>query len=287
MIIGSLQLMNTSRRLFLRQTTLAVAGVAMVPVLQAANPAIRFGTCMMGLEDAKLAGFDGAEVSAGGPADRLEIADEAVRGRYKELMKKTGLPVSSLMMGVFNECPLATDPRGPAWLEQGIDAARDLGAKVILMAFFGKGDLLDAQGKVKESDVDSAVARLKAAAPRAQDARVVLAIENYLNAHQNARILERINHPAVKLYYDCFNTGGTKGYDVPAELRFLKDRVAQLHFKNGPKYLENGQVKFEPIAAAIKDIGYRGWIVLETSNPSKDPVADGRRNLEYARKLFA
>ncbi|MEI7730967.1 MAG: sugar phosphate isomerase/epimerase family protein [Verrucomicrobiota bacterium] len=277
--------MNIARRQFIGQASLALAGAALVPGLQAASPAIRFGTCMMGLEDAKLAGFDGAEVSAGNPADRLEIADSAVRARYKEQMQKTGLPVSSLMMGVFNQCPLATDPRGPAWLEQGIEATHDLGAKVILVAFFGKGDLLDAQGKVKEAEVDSVVERLKVAAPRAQDAGVVLAIENYLDARQNARILERVNHPAVKLYYDCFNTGGTKGYDVPEELRFLKDRVAQLHFKNGPKYLENGQVKFESIAAAIKAIGYHGWIVLETSNPSKDRVADGRRNLEYARKL--
>jgi sugar phosphate isomerase/epimerase len=191
------------------------------------------------------------------------------------------------MMGLLYDYPLASDPRGPAWLEQSIDAAHDLGAKVILVAFFSKGDLLDSVGKIKQADVDVVVKRLQAAAPRARDAGVVLGIEDYLNAEQNARILDRIGHDSVKIYYDCYNTGGTKGYDVPGEIRFLKDRIAQFHFKNGAGFLENGKVRYEPIASAIKEIGYHGWIVLETSSPSGNAVADVKRNAEYARRLFA
>jgi len=177
--------------------------------------------------------------------------------------------------------------RGPSWLEQSIDAARDLGAKVILVAFFSKGDLLDADGKVKKQDVDVVVQRLRDAAPRAKKAGVILAIENTLPATENIRILDRIGHDSVKVYYDVFNTGVSKGYNVPAELRLLKHRVAQVHFKNGPQYLEDRKGYFEPIVAALKDIKYNGWIVLETSNPSKNPVADTRRNAEFVRRLLA
>jgi sugar phosphate isomerase/epimerase len=255
--------------------------------LKAATSGIRVGACVVNLEQGRQAGLDGVEVRVGNAADRLEITRPEVRRRYKEEMARTGLPISSLMMGLLNEYPLASDPRGPAWLEQSIDAARDLGAKVILVAFFARGDLLGKDGRVKEADVDSVVTRLKAAAPRAKDAGVILGIENYLNAEQNARILDRIGHESVKIYYDCYNTGGTKGYDVPAEIRFLKDRIAQFHFKNGPDFLETGKLRFEPIAAAIKDIGYRGWVVLETSSPTRDAVADVRWNAEYTRRLFA
>jgi len=241
----------------------------------------------VGLEQGRKAGLAGIEVPVGGPADQLEISLPEVRRRYKQQMKQTGIPISSLMMGLLNQCALATDPRGPVWLEQSIDAACDLGAKVILVAFFGNGDLLGAGGRVKEADVDNVVRRLKAVAPRARDAGVVLGIENYLNAGQNARILDRVGHDSVKIYYDCYNTGATKGYDVPAEIRFLKDRITQFHFKNGPDFLETGKLRFEPIAAAIKEIGYRGWIVLETSSPTGDAVADVKRNAEYARTLFA
>jgi sugar phosphate isomerase/epimerase len=256
--------------------------------LQAAEPSrIRLGSCTIGLLQAQAAGLDGVELAVGSAADRLQIADEEVRRGYKEQMQQSGLVVSSLMMGLLNGSPLATDPRGPAWLEQSIDAARDLGAKVILVAFFGNGDLLDANGKVKQQDVDIVVQRLRAAAPRAKDASVTLAIENYLPVTENIRILDRIGHDSVKVYYDVFNTGVTKGYDVPAELRRLKQQVAQVHFKNGPQLLEDRKGYFDPIVAALKEINYKGWIVLETSSPSKDPVADARRNAEFVRRLCA
>ena len=190
-------------------------------------------------------------------------------------------------MGLLNSHPLASDPRAPAWLEQSIDAARDLGARVILVAFFGNGDLLDGDGKVKEAAVDVAVERIKAAAPRAKEAGVILGIENYLNGEQNARILDRINHDAVQVYFDVYNTGTTKGHNVPADIRLLQGRIAQFHFKNGSKYLDDEKAKFEPIAAAIKKVAYQGWIVLETSSPSKNPVADAKRNGDYTRSLFA
>jgi L-ribulose-5-phosphate 3-epimerase len=276
-----------TRREFIARTAITTAGGLWLAKLAGAEPArIRIGSCAIGLTPAKMAGLDGVELNVGPAADRLQIADEAVRRRYKDEMRASGLVVSSLMMGLLNGSPLATDSRGPAWLEQSIDAARDLGAKVILIAFFGKGDLLDANGKVKSADVDLVVQRLRAAAPRAKDAGVILGIENYLPATENIRILDRIGHDSVKVYYDVFNTGVTKGYDVPAELRLLKQRVAQLHFKNGPHYLDDRKGYFEPIVAALKDIHYAGWIVLETSSPSKDPVADARRNATFVRGLL-
>ncbi|HKI16985.1 MAG TPA: sugar phosphate isomerase/epimerase family protein [Isosphaeraceae bacterium] len=286
--------MRSTRRDFLCGTVGAETGLVLLPRVSRTASApgeghagVRIGACVVGLEQGRKAGLAGIEVPVGGPADQLEISLPEVRRRYKQQMKQTGIPISSLMMGLLNQCALATDPRGPAWLEQSIDAACDLGAKVILVAFFGNGDLLGAGGRVKEADVDNVVRRLKAVAPRARDAGVVLGIENYLNAEQNARILDRVGNDSVKIYYDCYNTGATKGYDVPAEIRFLKDRIAQFHFKNGPDFLETGKLRFEPIAAAIKEIGYRGWIVLETSSPTGDAVADVKRNAEYTRTLFA
>ena len=39
-------------------------------------------------------------------------------------------------------------------------------------------------------------------------------------------------------------------------------------------------------AEAIKAIGYKGWIVLETSCPTKDTIADCKRNADFSRKLL-
>lgn len=280
-----------NRRSFLIRGTAALSAGAIVPHLPAAEtparPPIRIGSCGVGLRQAREAGLQGVELNVGAAAERLEIADEAVRRKYQEEMRETTLPVCSLMMELLNAHPFASDPRAPAWLDQSIDAARDLGARVILLAFFSNGDLLDGAGKIKSSEVDEVVRRLKQAAPRAKEANVILGIENYLNGEQNARILDRIHHESVQIYYDVFNTGTTKGHQVPADIKLLHGRIAQFHFKNGPKYLDDDPTRFEPIAAAIKESAFRGWVVLETSSPSGNPVADARRNGDYLRKLLA
>ena len=129
--------------------------------------------------------------------------------------------------------------------------------------------------------------RLKDAAPRAWDAGVTLAVENMLSAEQNLRLLDAVNHEAVSLYYDVFNTGKTQKYDSPSEIRRLKGRISQIHYKNGPQYLDEDKPYFEALSAAVKDINYNGWVVLETSSPSKNGVADAKRNGDFVRALFA
>jgi len=287
--------MGVSRRQFLAGATGALAGARLVlprlAVAQAA-PKIRIGACDWslravnpeGLEVAKKIGLEGLEVSAGGPEDTLKIAGSKLRDEYKTLMSKTGIAVPSVAMGLLNNAPLASDPRGVAWLNQTIEAAKDLGASVILIAFFGKGDLL-AGKELKQKDVDTVVGRLQEVAPKAKEAGVILGLENTLSAEQNLAILDRVKSDMVRVYYDIGNsTDG--GYDVPAEIKLLGDRICQIHFKDGNAYLGQGKVKMEPVAEAINAINYKGWIVLETAIPSKDRDADFKKNADFVRKLL-
>ena len=108
-----------------------------------------------------------------------------------------------------------------------------------------------------------------------------------LSAEQNLRLLDAVSHEAVSLYYDVYNTGKSQQYDSPAEIRQLRGRITQIHYKNGPKYLDEDKPYFDAVTAAIQDIRYNGWIVLETSSPSKNGVADARRNGDFVRSLFA
>ena len=279
----------TTRRAMLFQGA-GLAGAAMVlprfPAWAGTIGGIRIGTCMLDLEQAKAAGLDGVEVSAGRAADVLDIARPETVARYRAQMTATGLPVSSVMMGLFNSYPLASDARAAAWLRQGIAGARELGAKTILLAFFAKGDLL-VDGRVNEEAFSAAARRIKEAAGCARDAGVTLAIENYLSAEQNLQLLDRIGEEGVKLYYDVYNTGTTKKYDSPAEIRRLKGLIAQVHYKNGSEFLEADEAHFRGVSEALREIGYGGWITLETSSPTKNPVADGKRNGDFVRRLFA
>lgn len=288
--------MSISRRGFLQRTACGAAALGVLPrwgLWAEDAPKLRLSACdwslmvvdPSALEVAKNIGLDGVEISAGEPADTLRIADPAYRDQYKAMSQQTGVAISSVAMGFLNNAPLATDPRGPAWLEQTIDATKDLNVKVILLAFFGKGDLRE-RGELKTAECDAVVERLKEAAPRAAAAGVILGLENTLSAKDNLAILDRVQSEAVKVYYDIGNSTYSK-YDVPAEIRELGSRICQIHFKDGGFFLGKGKVEMQPVADAMRAINYEGWIVLETAMPTRKRDEDFRANAEYVRTLFS
>jgi L-ribulose-5-phosphate 3-epimerase len=281
------------RREFLKLGAAGLAAAALACRPTAAEEAgmakkIRIGARHFGgdFEAGKRAGMDGLEIGVGGPADKLQIADPALRRKYKDGAKATGLAVSSLSMDLMNPHPLFSEPRAPAWVAQTIEAAQDLGAKAILVPFFGPADL-QRDGEVKKTEYEALIGRLKELAPKAKEAGVALGIESYLSAKQNLELLDRVGSEGVAIYYDVCNLTD-KHYDVAAELRALKGRICMIHFKDENCYLgePKGKVKMEPIGEAIRETGYQGWIVLETPCPSKNAEADCRRNAEYSRKLL-
>jgi L-ribulose-5-phosphate 3-epimerase len=256
----------------------------------AGKPGIRLGICdwsggasgLAALDAAKVIGLEGVQISPSGASDKLSYADPAVQAAYRKKSKETGIAVASLALTISNEFPIADDPRAAAWIEQTIDAAHDLGCKAILLAFFGNGDLTRGR-ELRTQEIDRVVAKLKAAAPRARKRGVVLGIESYLPAGALLDILKRVGSEAVGVYYDIANST-TRGYDVPAEIRLLKGRICEFHFKDYKGTLGTG-VDLPAIGAAIKEIGYKGWIVLEQAQGT-DLVGYFRQNAGITRRLF-
>ena len=294
--------MDMTRRDFMRFGAAGAAGLVLAAQWKAyAGLDIKLSACdwslrargeLEGLDVAKAVGLDGIEISsAKEPQDTMDVADPAIRQAYMDKSKETGIVISSVAMGLLNNAPLATDPRGPAWLEQTIEGTKALGAKVVLLAFFGKGDLLEKKsllsndGSLKEKELDVVVERLKEAAPKAEAAGVILGLENTLSGAQNLAILDRVQSDAVRIYYDIGNST-YNGYDVPAEIRELGDRICQIHFKDGGFFLGEGKVDMDPVAKAMSDIEYSGWVVLETAVREKDRDMSFTRNAQYVKKLF-
>ncbi len=283
-----------TRRIFMQRGATALAGAAVCGgfaqrLAQAAPGAkIRLGSrtnCFGGdYKVAKQCGIEGIELGVGGAADTLKVAEAGEQQRQKDLAAAAGVVFSSLSMDLMNGNPVATEPRAVAWLGQCIAAAKNLSATGILVPFFGKAHLLQGS-EWKKAELESVVKRLKEVAPQAEAAGVTLGVECTLPAAKYLDILDRVGSKFVGAYYDVGNTTGA-GFDVPAELRALKGRLSMIHFKDGKHFLGEGKVQMEPIAAALRDIDYRGWIVLETSCPTKNGAADGKKNADFTRKLM-
>lgn len=254
------------------------------------KPPFRIGACdwsirqaqqVSALAVAREIGLDGVEVSFDGPP-KPDLRDEAVRGQYLAAAKTHGVAICSLAMGVLNRVPYATDARAEQWVEESIPVMVKLGVRVMLLPFFMQGEI---RGDAKLQA--AVVARLKRVAPRAEQAGVVLALENALSGDENRRLLDAVGSPAVKVYYDVSNSL-RRGYDIYREIPQLGERIARFHLKEKGCLLGQGAVDFRRVRAAIERIGYRGWLVIEEATVKGRPVVDCyRENVNFVRSLFS
>jgi len=286
--------MTMSRRSFLRSTTAGLSGLLAAAHLakdaRAQDDAVRVGMCDWNLgkradigaiDVAAEIGLDGVEASVC-LEDKPWLLETANQEAYVEHAEAKGIAIPSLALGVLNSVPLKSDLRAAEWLAGAIPAAGNMGAKCILMAFFGRGEL-----KMEdEADIDHVVEILKDVAPSAADADVILGLENTLSAEDNLTIIERVGHDSLQVYYDCKNSANN-GRDPAAEIRQIgNEKLCQVHFKNGRKLLsDTDNVDFAACAEALKEIGYEGWIILETSAPN-GLIEDTRANMAHVQEIL-
>ncbi|MGA2866414.1 MAG: sugar phosphate isomerase/epimerase family protein [Verrucomicrobiota bacterium] len=280
----------------LRQSSQAAAWLALAancaPLFAAASKRrFKIGACdwsigRMGdpaaFEVAKQIGLDGVQVSLGTVANDMRLRKPEVQQQYKEAARQAGLEVSSLAIGELNSVPYKSDPRTVAWVSDSIDVCRALGVRVVLLAFFANDDL-----RGDKAGVDEVVRRLKAVAPKAEKAGVVLGLESWLSAEQHLDILKRVGSPAVQVYYDVCNSNDM-GYDIYREIRQLGKRICEFHAKENGALLGQGKVDFKKVRAAMDAIGYRGWVQIEGAVPPGQPMLESyQANCKFLRGMLA
>lgn len=232
---------------------------------------------------AKQIGLDGVQVSLNTSADHEHLRRADVQRTFKEAAERAGVGFSGLAVGLLNEIPYKSDPRTEQWVQDSVDVANALGVRNVLLAFFSNNDLRN-----DKKGTQVVIDRLKAVAPKAERAGVVLGIESWLSAPEHLAILDAVGSPAVKVYYDVCNSS-VRGYDIFQEIRALgKDRICEFHLKENGFLLNKGKVNLVKVRQALDDIGYSGWLQIEGAVPPGKPiVASYIENNRTVRSLFA
>ncbi|WP_080237602.1 sugar phosphate isomerase/epimerase family protein [Spirosoma rigui] len=259
--------------------------------LAAAGSRFRVGACDWSIGPAgdinaftvaKQIGLDGIQVSLNTKGDHNYLRLPDMQGRYREAVRESGVAVGGLAIGLLNEIPYKSDPRTEQWVQDSVDVAVALGVKTILLAFFSNNDLRN-----DRKGTDVVIERLKAVAPRAEKAGVVLGIESWLSAPEHLAIMDAVGSPAVKVYYDVCNSS-VMGYDIIREIRMLgKDRICEFHLKENGYLLGKGNVDLIAVRKALDEINYTGWIHIEGAVPAGKPMlASYIENNRTVRSLF-
>ena len=99
-----------------------------------------------------------------------------------------------------------------------------------------------------------------------------------------AEIIRAVNSPSVRLLFDVYHVQVMHG-DIIRRLRAHKDVIGHIHTAGCPgrnEFDDRQEIHYPGIAAAIRDIGYTGYIGHEFI-PKGDPVAA----LQTAMKVFS
>ncbi len=289
--------MLMSRRDFVKQAAIA-AVAARAPARAQAPPAgplpLRVGMTDWNLGRrgdvtrialARQIGLDGIQVSLTFPADDSpHLRNAQTQTAFKQAALEHGIQICSLAIGSpgKSRLPLHTNPAAGILLVEAVEVARNIGTTNILLPILGDSHI----HMENQQEVDTFVAMMKEVARYAERAGVVVALEDWISATDNLRLLDAIGSDFVGVYYDAHNVK-SKVHDPYGEPKLLGKRIHQIHVKNGQKLMRDpGILDWPRLAQEYYEFGYRGWCVLETEPPSKDLIADTRANLEYVRKTF-
>lgn len=281
--------------------TFLVLAVLVTVVSASEAPRYRVGVCdWMILKRQKLNAFpltkeigaDGVEVDMGSLGDRPtfdnQLLKPEVRAEFLAKAKELKLEISSVSMAGFYAQSFATRENAVQLVNEGINTARALGVDVLFLPLGVQCDL------VKYPELRPAIVKkLQELKYLAQRQGVVIGIETALDAKAEAALLDEIGSEFVKSYFNLANAL-QNGRDVAAELKILgAERIVQIHASNKDGvWLQNDpMVDMPKIKAALDEMGWSGWLVVERSRDAKrtgaaDVAFNYGANAAYLKKVF-
>jgi D-psicose/D-tagatose/L-ribulose 3-epimerase len=219
------------------------------------------------LEKIKSWGYDGVELPV---FDFNEANFQKVGRRLDELkLGRTGVTVCTA-----DENPISPDAgkrkAGLERLKKAVDVCAAAGVTHLcgpihsaLGEFTGQGRTADEWKWGQET--------LAQAADHARSRNVTLVVE-YLNrfecyflncAEDTGRFCREVNHPNLKMMYDTFHAN-IEEKSPRAALQACKDQLVHVHISENDRSTPGeGGVNWDANFAALKEVGYDGWLVIE------------------------
>lgn len=245
-------------------------------------------------------GYDGIEIAPFTLAESVNDVSAESRVSLRQIAERMGLAVVGLHWllvspkGMYlNHPDAATRQRTSEYLCSLVDFCADLGGR--FMVFGSPKQRAVHPGLDAESASRLAKEALAKPLGRAAERGVVICLEplspeetDFINTAAQARaFIEQMAHPNLRLLLDV-KAMSSEGRPIPDIIRENAGYLAHVHAndanRRGPGF---GDTDFGPIARALEDVSYRGWVSVEVFDYSPDPETIARQSLAYLRGKFA
>jgi L-ribulose-5-phosphate 3-epimerase len=237
------------------------------------------------IEAAARLGLSGVEPYIADVESEFLTSSPANRAAIKQLAAQNGIEIPSVCLGAFNgdACIVSSDGFEKATRVTG-DALRfsaDIGAKLMLLCTYVVSHPDTPQKK------QNLMRLVRAVEPLARKLGVKIALETPLAADELAAIVDATHSDFVGIYYDYGNALANR-FDPGREIPILGKRIFAIHAKDsitgklGGAHLGDGDLNLDEAMRATHQIGYDGWMMLET--PAGDESAT-RADIKALRKV--
>jgi len=225
------------------------------------------------------------------PAERHRIREAAARNKIEiagihwVLVKPEGLyinhPESSIRV------------RTARYFCDLVDFCADLGGKVMVVGSPKQRNVMS--GVSPEQATEWAVETFRSAVAQAEQREVMICFEplapaetNFINTARDAiEFVRRLPSPNFQIILDV-KAMCSESKSIPQIICESWPHFAHFHANDknlkGPGF---GEVDFKPIGAALKEVGYSGFVSVEVFNFDEGAEVIATKSLEYLRSAFA
>ena len=224
-------------------------------------------------------GFDWIELP-------LESIADIDYDRAAAIIRDSGLDVSCCVaMGPDRDLihpDKSIRENGMAYVRQCIDAVNTVGGTNLVGPLYAAvGRTWQQTADERARDLDILVPNLRALAEYASDRGVVMGVEplnrfetSFINlADQVIEVVDRVDHPSCGIMLDTFHMN-IEEKSLGDAIRAAGSRVVHIHScENDRGAPGSGNVDWNGVARALKDINYDGPVVIESFTPDVKSIA--------------
>jgi sugar phosphate isomerase/epimerase len=245
-------------------------------------------------------GYEGLEVAPFTLADSAEQVSPQRRAELRRSAESRGVEVIGLHWllvkppGLYITHPDAAVRRRTAdYFRQLVDLCADLGGKVMVIGSPKQRNLMP--GVTKQQALAYAREVFQPSLDPAARRGVTLAFEplgpaetDFVNTVAEAiDLVKQINHSSFRINLDV-KAMSSEPRPIADVIRSAKGYVAHVQV-NDPNLLGPGMgdVRYEPIVAALRDIGYDGWLSVEAFDFKAGAERIARESIDYLKRVTA
>lgn len=245
-------------------------------------------------------GYQGVEIAPFTLHDSPEELTEAQARETGRIAARAGLEVvgfhwllvkpEGLNLTTENE---AVRKRTVAFAQHLSRRCAEMGGKIMVWGS-PKQRMVPCGGKYEDA-FGRAVDAIRAVSEVAGSVGVTLALEplapnetNFLTtAAETQRMIDAVGHPACRLHLDVKAMAGGESQPLDQVIRDHARSLAHFHAndsnRRGPG---TGSIDFHPIARALRDANYTGYVSVEVFDYTPDPQTIAVESLRYLRRVF-